>query len=275
MGRNNRSQQRRRKRKNNNNDWYLIDEELHERSDVKRAREHFDEQDLKKLNKRLNKQVVLAPRGENQKAYVTNLVNPEQYIIVAIGPAGCGKTMLATQAAVKGLIEEKYERIIMTRPNTAVDDKDIGFLPGDIHKKMAPWIAPLVDVLKETYTPNEIKGLFRDEVIEIVPIAYMRGRTFKNAFIIVDEAQNTTPSSLLSILTRIGDNSKLVVTGDLKQTDHRGVNGLEDFIDRFDKSEEAGNTIEGICINEFDNNDIQRHPVISKILDLYDDIELE
>lgn len=261
------------RRKSFNKDWHLVEEDYYsERSDIKRAREHFKEDDLKKVNKRLNKQVTLTPRGENQKAYVGNLEDANQHIVFSIGPAGCGKTMLAMQAAIKGLIEEKYQRIIITRPNTAVDDKDIGFLPGDIHKKMAPWIAPLVDVMKETYAATEIKELFRDEIIEIVPIAYMRGRTFKNAFIIVDEAQNTTPSSLLSILTRIGENSKLIVTGDLKQTDHKGVNGLKDFLNRYESNK---NQMKGIAVNHFDNEDIQRHPIITQILNIYSDVEME
>ena len=273
MSRKNRSRNRSSRRKFHKNDIWSIQNEEHydsNRSDNKRANEYFDEEHYRKLNKRLNKQVILAPRGENQKNYCYNLENPNSHVVFAMGPAGCGKTMLAMQAAIKGLLEGRYEKIVITRPNVAVDDKDIGFLPGDMHKKMAPWIAPLVDVLKEVYTPNEVKGLFKDEIIEIVPIAFMRGRTFKEAFIIVDEAQGTTPNSLLSILTRIGDNSKLVITGDLDQTDHKGPNGLSDFLRRYDQHKEH---MDGITVNTFDNGDIQRHPIIAKILDLYQDVK--
>ena len=270
MSRKNRSS----RRKFRKNDIWSIEQEEQRynanRSDNKRINEYLRDEDLRKINKRLNKQIILSPRGENQRNYVYNLEDPYTHVVFALGPAGCGKTMLAMQAAIKGLIENRYEKIVVTRPNVAVDDKDIGFLPGDMHKKMAPWIAPLVDVLKETYTPNEVKGLFRDEVIEIVPIAFMRGRTFKDSFIIVDEAQGTTPNSLLSILTRIGDNSKLVITGDLDQTDHKGPNGLSDFLRRYERQKED---MVGITVNEFNNSDIQRHPIISKILDLYQDIK--
>lgn len=271
MSRKNRSS--RKKSRNRKNNWYEINEESgynENRSDIRRIADHYREEDLKKFNKRINKQVILSPRGENQRIYVYNLENPGSHVVFAMGPAGCGKTMLAMQAAIKGLIENRYEKIVITRPNVAVDDKDIGFLPGDMHKKMAPWIAPLVDVMKEIYTPNEIKTMFRDEVVEIVPIAFMRGRTFKNSFIIVDEAQGTTPNSLLSILTRIGDNSKLVITGDLDQTDHHGPNGLSDFLRRYDLHKE---NMEGISVNHFDKTDIQRHPIISKILDIYEDVK--
>lgn len=268
-----RKKSRQRSRKFRKNDiWSIQDEERYDdnRSDIRRANEYLRDEDFRKLNKRINKQVILTPRGENQRNYVYNLEDPNNHILFAMGPAGCGKTMLAMQAAIKGLLEGKYEKIVITRPNVAVDDKDIGFLPGDMHKKMAPWIAPLVDVLKEIYTPNEIKTMFKDETIEIVPIAFMRGRTFKESFIIVDEAQGTTPNSLLSILTRIGDNSKLVITGDLDQTDHKGPNGLSDFLRRYEGQKE---NMTGITVNQFDNSDIQRHPIITKILDLYHDVK--
>lgn len=273
MSRKNRSSRRNPNRKQKI--WYDINEESNydnNRSDHKRNNDYISEEETRRLNKRLNKQVILTPRGENQKNYVDNLLNPQIYISFAIGPAGCGKTMLAAQSAVKGLIEQKYEKIIITRPNVAVDDRDIGFLPGSKDQKMAPWIAPLVDVLKETYNPSELKLLFKDEIIEVVPIAFMRGRTFKDAFIIVDEAQGTTPNSLLSILTRIGDNSKMVVTGDLKQTDHKGPNGLSDFLKRFENNH---NHLSGITVNYFNKGDIQRHEVITKILDVYKDIDFD
>lgn len=271
MARNKRPSNSRKNNRNqkNKNIWYKIDEE----EDFNDPRKFFDNYNEKNgQNHKPTKTVKLTPRGANQINYVANLMDEEKCMVFAIGPAGCGKTMLAMQSAVKGLIEKKFDRIIVTRPNTAVDDKDIGFLPGDIMKKMAPWIAPLVDVLKETYSPQEVKKLFADEIIEVVPIAYMRGRTFKKAFIIVDEAQNTTPSSLLSILTRIGEDSKMVITGDLKQTDHRGVNGLQDFLRRHNQNPDKMN---GIVVNTFGNTDIQRHPVISSILDIYQDVTFD
>lgn len=273
MPRKNRANKSRKNNRNQKNKdiWYQIDDRDDNRNDYKRFFERSEDYPQTQTQ-RPSKTVKLLPRGENQQNYVANLVDADKCMVFAIGPAGCGKTMLAMQYAVKGLLEKKYDRIIVTRPNTAVDDKDIGFLPGDILRKMAPWIAPLVDVLKETYSPQEVKKLFADEIIEVVPIAYMRGRTFKKALIIVDEAQNTTPSSLLSILTRIGEDSKMVITGDLKQTDHRGVNGLQDFLRRFDNNKDK---MQGIAVNTFGNIDIQRHHVISTILDIYQDVKFD
>jgi phosphate starvation-inducible PhoH-like protein len=271
MSRKNRAERRRNNRNNKNkNIWYQIDEEEDYSKDPRKFFDNYNEK--QHPIQKPQKNVKLMPRGANQVNYVANLLDQDKCMVFAIGPAGCGKTMLAMQAAVKGLVEKQYDRIIVTRPNIAVDDKDIGFLPGDIMKKMAPWIAPLVDVLKETYSPAEVKKMFADEIIEVVPIAYMRGRTFKRALIIVDEAQNTTPSSLLSILTRIGEDSKMVITGDLKQTDHKGVNGLQDFLRRYEQNAEQ---MKHITVNTFGNQDIQRHPVISVILDVYKDVKYD
>lgn len=210
--------------------------------------------------------VEITPRGENQTNYVEDLQDDEISIVFAVGPAGSGKTMLAVQLAVQGLIDEKYEKIVITRPNVDVDDKGIGFLPGTANEKMAPWMMPIMDVFKETYSPAEIKKMVDNEVIEIVPISFMRGRTFKRSMIIVDESQGTTPNSLLAILTRIGEDSKMVVTGDLDQTDHKGPNGLKDFLEKFDRKE---NGIHGISVNKFNRGDICRHAIIGSILNLY------
>lgn len=251
------------------NIWYQIDED----QNYEKFFDNYTEKHSKHLNDdKPSKSVKISPRGANQIDYVANLGNDSKYMVFAIGPAGCGKTMLAMQMAVKGLIEKKFDKIVITRPNVAVDDNDIGFLPGDIMKKMAPWVAPLVDVMKETYSPAEVKKMFTDEIVEIVPIAYMRGRTFKKAIIIVDEAQNTTPSSLLSILTRIGEDSKMVITGDLKQTDHRGVNGLQDFLNRYETNLDK---MSNIAVNTFGLKDVQRHPVITTILDVYKDVKFD
>jgi phosphate starvation-inducible PhoH-like protein len=160
------------------------------------------------------------------------------------------------------LNEGKYDKIVITRPNVAVDDKDIGFLPGDILAKMTPWMMPILDVFAEYYSQKEIVHMIEEKVIEIVPIAYIRGRTFKNSLIIVDEAQGTTTNSMLSILTRIGENSKMVVTGDIKQSDRGPTNGLADFLQRFESSDH-------IELIKFRQQDIERHPVIEEILKLY------
>ena len=152
--------------------------------------------------------------------------------------------------------------MIITRPNVAVDDKDIGYLPGGVDAKMTPWLLPILDVFYEYYSKAEVTKMMMDGVIEAVPIAFIRGRTFKNAWIVVDEAQGTTVNSMKSILTRVGEGSRMVVTGDLLQSDRGYDNGLQDFVDRFIKNEM-------IEVVRFGNRDVQRHKVVKHILEIY------
>lgn len=180
----------------------------------------------------------------------------------AIGYAGSGKTYLATLYAIQQLKAGNISKIVITRPNIAVDDKDIGFLPGDIMKKMAPWTKPVLDVFEEHYSTKEIAWMIEEGAIELVPMAYMRGRTFKNSVIILDEAQNTTNRSMLSVLTRIGEGSKMIITGDVRQSDRGRDNGLTDFIQRFDRSPR-------ISVCDFPKDSVERHPVIGDILRMY------
>lgn len=210
--------------------------------------------------------IDIVPRNVHQEDMVAALKNPDKHVIFAIGPAGCGKTLLATLHAIKSLKAGLVEKIVITRPNIAVDDKDIGFLPGDIIKKMTPWMMPILDVFSEYYTQAEIQYMLEENVVEMVPIAYVRGRTFKNAYIIFDEAQNSTPSSMLSVLTRIGENSKMVITGDLAQGDRGQSNGLRDFVERFETRSE------GIELIKFGAGDVERHPVIRELLGIYKDM---
>ena len=266
MTRKNRGNQKGRNRSKNN--WYSIEENENyndQRNNVNKLFEDFSNKESKKLNK----QVILTPRSENQRNYINFIQDPKTYITFGVGPAGTGKTMLGTQLAIDSLLKGKVEKIVISRPNVACDEQDIGFLPGDMGKKLSPWLLPILDVFKEYYSPNEIKKMMADEIIEMVPIAYIRGRTFKKSFIIIDEAQGTTPNSLLAILTRIGEGSRMVVTGDLKQTDHKKKNGLEDFLERYSK-----NPINGVETVIFNNSDIQRHPVLIDILSLYEDLEV-
>ena len=173
-----------------------------------------------------------------------------------------GKTYLATLYAIQCLKQGSIDKIVITRPNVAVDDRDIGYLPGDILKKMSPWVKPILDVFEEYYSVKEITQMIEENIIELVPMAYIRGRTFKNAVVLLDEAQNTTPSSMLSALTRIGENSKMIVTGDNKQSDRGRVNGLSDFLDRFEDNP-------NIAVCYFDRKSIERHPIITDILKMY------
>lgn len=227
--------------------------------------ENIIELNTERRNQRRKRKIEIIPRSLNQESFLLALENSKNSIVIATGPAGTGKTMIATMWAMKALQERKFDKIVITRPNVAVDDKDIGFLPGDIMKKMTPWMLPILDYFKEYYTPSDIEYMIKEEVIEIVPIAYIRGRTFKNAVVIVDEAQGTTPNSMLSILTRIGEGSKILVTGDIKQSDRGGANGLRDVMEKVGKASRLSH----VAMVEFNAKDIERHPAVREILALY------
>lgn len=220
--------------------------------------------------KTTSRRVDLIPRNIAQEQYIEALTDQDKHIIFAMGPAGTGKTLLATMYAIKELKEKRINKIIITRPAVSVDEQH-GFLPGSLIEKMAPWVIPIMDVFKEYYHPKQIEKMLLDEVIEIAPLAYMRGRTMKNAIVLFDEAQNATPNQFLMLLTRIGDGSKFIITGDINQHD-RGFeqNGLKDFIERFEAR--GSNHME---VLKFSPQDVERHPIIEEILDLYNDDELD
>jgi phosphate starvation-inducible PhoH-like protein len=153
----------------------------------------------------------------------------------------------------------------MTRPAVGVEDEKHGFLPGNLVAKMEPWTRPLLDVLREYYRPQEIAAMIDDQVIEIAPLAFMRGRTFKNAWVIADEMQNATPAQCKMLMTRIGSNSKIIITGDVEQADRQqGENGLMDLCERLKKG-----GVEGIAVCHLDSRDVQRHRIIGSVLRLY------
>lgn len=217
------------------------------------------------------------PKSYNQKQYCDYLNDCKIKLLFAIGPAGTGKTMLACNTAIKDLQTGNINKIILTRPVVPVEE-DIGFLPGNINKKMDPWTRPIFDIFLEFYSQKDIDAMIHANVIEIAPLGYMRGRTFKNAFIIADEMQNSSPNQMLMLTTRIGEGSKMVITGDLKQSD-KGLNsGLYDFIRKFNLYEQIEiinnrtnlYSNSGIKIVEMNNSDIERSPIIEKILDIYD-----
>jgi phosphate starvation-inducible PhoH-like protein len=212
-----------------------------------------------------SRHVELVPKTRNQETLIVNLLDPGQHIVVAVGPAGTGKTYLAMQAAIKALKQGQCERIVLTRPAVGVEDERHGFLPGDLISKMEPWTRPLLDVLREYYSPRDIAKMIEDQIIEISPLAYMRGRTFKSSWIIGDEMQNATPGQMKMLLSRIGRGSKIVVTGDVEQTDRtKKDNGLLDLIERL-KAQDAN----GLCVCELGKRDIQRHPIIDTVLEIY------
>lgn len=219
-------------------------------------------------HKRYNKRIELLPRNLRQEDYIAHLQDTNKSIVFATGPAGTGKTMLAVLAGVKLLKEGEITKIIITRPAVGVEGEKHGFLPGDLNQKMEPWTRPIFDVLHEHYSPKETARMLEEQILEISPLAFMRGRTFKQAWIIADEMQNATPSQMKMLLTRLGEGSRMVVTGDVMQADRKeGDNGLLDF-DRLLKD----NPSDLIGWTAFDHKDIERHPAVREVLRIYGDL---
>ena len=203
------------------------------------------------------------PRNYSQKKLSNFLKNPSYRIIVASGPAGTGKTLFSVEEGLKNFTEGKVDKIIFTRPSVSVDEK-LGFLPGTLEDKMAPWIRPIFDIVHNFITPKNLEKLIEDKIFEICPLGYMRGRTFKNCWVVADEMQNSTIAQMKMLLTRIGENSKLVITGDLEQNDLFGKNGLDDFLDKI-----RGRRSDSINSVEFLDKDIEREEVVKEVLDIY------
>lgn len=210
------------------------------------------------------RKIDLIPRNLTQEKYIDALENDQISIVVGTGPAGTGKTYLAALAAVKALNEGKCDKIVITRPNRAVSGNDIGFLPGGITEKMDPWVRPILDIFKLYYSTKEIENMIENNELEFSPLAYMRGRTFSNAYIIADEMQNTTLDEMKMILTRIGENCKMIVDGDIKQSDIGEKNGLAYFMNRLDE-----NPSNMITLITFKNSDIVRSKVVTEVLYLF------
>ena len=201
------------------------------------------------------------PRSKKQKEYVKSLKTSQ--IIMSLGPAGTGKTYLAVAAALSMLLEKKVERIILSRPAVEAGEK-LGFLPGDMKDKIDPYLRPLYDSLYDLLDYEKIQKKIDSGEIEIAPLAFMRGRTLKNSFAILDEAQNATATQIKMFLTRIGENSKLVVNGDPSQIDlpNKNQSGLA-------KSQKILKEIKEISIINFDHKDVVRHPLVTKIVEAY------
>ena len=211
-------------------------------------------------------QIQILPRNKNQETYMLKLLDREKDIIFGIGPAGTGKTLIAVQVAVKLFKQGSIDKIIITRPAVSVDE-DLGFLPGTLEQKMAPWTRPIFDVLREYFNAREISGMIDEGIIEISPLAYMRGRTFKKSFILADEMQNATQSQMKMLLTRIGTYSRMAVTGDLAQADRLQDNGLVKFVECLDQRQ-----LSRLDIVRFAKGDIERHDAVKEVLEIYGDI---
>jgi len=235
-----------------------------------RQKQHYEVEntiDFNPTKKPRMRQIEIVPKSRGQENLVLSLLDPQVVITIAVGPAGTGKTYLAMQAAIKALRTGEIEKIILTRPAVGVDDEKHGFLPGDLNQKMEPWTRPLLDVLHEYYSPKDVAQMLTDQIIEISPLAFMRGRTFKAAYIIADEMQNATPSQMKMLLTRIGVGSRIVVTGDVEQADRTTVNnGLIDIAARLERIPS-----QGLQVCKLGVRDVQRHPIINTVLEIYSD----
>lgn len=211
------------------------------------------------------KEFTVLPRNTAQEQYLAELNDPNKVVIFAVGPAGTGKTLLAMMAGIQALKSGRIRRLVLTRPAVEVEGERHGFLPGDLTSKMLPWTQPLIDVLRECYTPAQIEKLIADQVIELAALSYLRGRTFRDSWIVFDEAQNSSVNQMKMILTRIGNNSKMIVTGDLAQVDKHFTqqNGLRDFLDRVPDADPWITRI------QFQNSQIERHPIVGHVLNLY------
>ncbi len=208
------------------------------------------------------KRKSIVPKNINQKKYLQAIA--ENDIVIGIGPAGTGKSYLAVASAIKSLLEGKIEKIILTRPAVEAGEA-LGFLPGDLQEKLLPYLRPLYDALYDMLGYEEATVLTEKRIIEIAPLAYMRGRTLANAYIILDEAQNTTMEQMLMFLTRLGENSRMIVTGDITQIDlpkHK-KSGLKGAV-------EVLTGIDGICVFKFESGDVVRHSLVTKIIQAYE-----
>ncbi len=239
----------------------LVSSSVHLQLQTLQMEQPVSSQPLDPVVIRARKKIIKA-RGSNQQSYVKSISNND--IVFGVGPAGTGKTYLAVACAVEALESEKVARIILARPAVEAGER-LGFLPGDLSEKVNPYLRPLYDALYEMLGVERVERLIEKKVIEIAPLAFMRGRTLSEAFIILDEAQNTTPEQIKMFLTRIGYGSTVVVTGDITQIDlpRHTESGLKQVINILDD-------VQGISFTTFNSSDVVRHPIVQKIVSAYE-----
>jgi len=242
------------------------------RADILTARQAINTDQMEELRAIQSEIVTRTRRGEvvraktfRQRQYIQALKKND--LIFCSGPAGTGKTFLAAMVGVQALMNDEYERLILTRPAVEAGER-LGFLPGDLQQKVNPYLRPLYDALHELIDPEKIPSLMEKGVIEVAPLAYMRGRTLNNAFVIMDEAQNTTPAQMKMVLTRLGFKSRMVVTGDTTQTDlpEYQASGLA-------MAQRILASVEGIAFCKLTQADVVRHPLVQRIVAAYETYE--
>jgi phosphate starvation-inducible PhoH-like protein len=195
--------------------------------------------------------------------------NDNTKLVIVNGPAGTGKTLFACISAIELLKNNNIDKIILTRPLVSVEE-EIGFLPGNINQKMDPWTKPILDIFSEYYNKLDIEKMIYNNILEIIPLGLMRGRTFKNSYIIADEMQNSTPNQMKMITTRIGEDSKMIITGDLNQSDLKEKNGLDDLITRYESYNNLDELNNLIQLIKLENADIERSKIVKTIMNIYD-----
>ena len=201
-------------------------------------------------------------RTLNQKSFYRTIGRND--VTFCVGPAGCGKTYLATHYALKNIAQGKYKNMVITKPLVEVDGEKMGYLPGDIDEKTAPYMMSLYYNMEQIIGKERLEVLKKSGVVQVIPLAYMRGLTLTDSIVVLDEAQNATPCQIKTFLTRIGNGSKFIVNGDLMQSDIRKENGLEDSIKRFTGLRRVG-------FSQFDLDDVVRHPIVAELLERYKD----
>jgi phosphate starvation-inducible PhoH-like protein len=212
---------------------------------------------------KINKKISLSAKTDNQRELFKSIKN--NLITIATGSAGSGKTIISVVSALESFFKCQYGKIIFTRPCIEADGENLGFLPGDLNEKISPYMIPIFDFLSDYMERSDIERMILDGKIITLPLAFMRGTTFKNSFVLLDEAQNTTPKQMKMFLTRIGENCKIVMTGDPKQTDIRGANGLTDIVTRLEGVPDIG-------IVRFSDEDVVRHEIIKIIEKKYEGV---